>query len=251
MQKELLITLPIATSLFILTVIFKPAFFVVTLFIVLIWFVLARGNGYPVLAYLALALSIGLFLGFYPKDQSDPTVSFENQAKSLAASQFNTPKLSVSELSGSRGADGIYLVAPNQENINKVVLVRPSQKETQTYLISDVNRQLKESGQENISQYTLGSQAQERLMLGQFGEKYPLRYAFAFLLSLLPLVLVASLPSRRKSGETRTFDTLDGKLKSWFLPSGPSQDARAVTGSAPIQMILVVLIIFLIGSMPY
>lgn len=251
MRKEIIVMAPLFGALFILTVIFKPVFFVISLFVILIWFVLARGNGYLIFSYLALLLSIGLFLGFYPEDKSDPNILIKDQAKTLAAAEFNTSNLTVSQLPGGRGQDGVYLVAPNMDKINKVVLTRPSQKEFQTYLISDINQQLKESGRKDIPEYMVGNRIQETLMLNQFGDKYPLRYAFTFLIALLPLVLIAALPKRIKSKTGYLFDTEDGKLKNWFLPKGPSQDVGAITGSAPIQLILVILIAFLIGTSPF
>ncbi len=243
-----MIMIPLLGALFVLTVIFKPAFFIVSLFIVLIWFVLARGNGYPALAYLALALSIGFFIGFYPKDHSDPNIALEDQARSLAAPEFNTSNLVVNELSGSRGRDGVYLVAPDQENINKVVLARPSQAKTETYLVSDINQQ--ENGKK-IPDYFIGSQVQEAEMLNHFKRNNRQGYAFAFLLALLPLVLISALPRRVKGKEGYIFDTQDAKLKNWLLPKGPSQDTGAITGAAPIQLILVILVAFLIGTFPF
>lgn len=224
MRKELVLTSIFFGLLFILVSVFKPIFFLISLIVFMIWFLLARKNGYFALSYLALFLALGLFIAFAPVDKN---LSSDSQAKLLAASDLGSSNLVTSKVSGL-GSDSTYLVA-DRNNLDKVVLVRPARQEKESYFLTNQKPQTK-----------YGSSSKEEL-LNQFKQDNPSYYPFAFFLALLPLVLVAALP---KKG-------FQGNFLNWLLPKNSSNDLVAAPGQAGIQIILILTVAFLIGTLPF
>jgi len=247
-KTETILLVVVGALVIIFSALFLPVFFVILASIGLIWFFIARGTGYLILSYLALIIGVVLLILTYPFDHSSGE-SLSGQAKQLAfqsgAVRENKPVV-LKKLDGE-GKDAVFLVA--NSDFKKATLLRLSTQSYQNYSIKTIN---KETGQSNYDP-SVSDSPQNKFMLVDFKNQFPLKYGIAFALFLLPLLIVASLPSRRKDVSKFVFNSSDGRLSSWLLPSGPSHDATGSVGAAGTQLILVVTAIMAIAffiSMP-
>lgn len=216
----------------VLAALFLPVFFAVLFSLGLIWFFIARTAGYRTLSYLALFIGSLLLIFSYPFNQVSGSIKAEVKVIALDAGVISGKKQVIFKKLDGEGKDAVFLVT--NPDLKKATLVRPSTKSFKNYSISALNRQLKEN---KYSPKDIDS-PQNKVMLAEFKDSFPLKYGIAFVFFLLPLMVVSSLPSCKKEGKRFVFDSSDGHFSSWLLPSGPSQDATGSVGAAGTQLVL-------------
>ncbi len=63
----------------------------------------------------------------------------------------------------------------------------------------------------------------------------------------LPMIILACLPARRRSGAGWSLASRNGSLRAWFLPASPEEDTGAITGDSSTQLLLGVSLALILG----